>query len=98
LRAFRLGVATSGQPVAAAPGRLYRLRIPNRIVEDLDMARAQSKPELTPNMVPIGVQHAVIMALRPEARRRDVSVDRLIQDLLSVIVTDHLTTAVLGDD
>jgi hypothetical protein len=37
------------------------------------------------------------VALRPEAARRDVPVTRLVHDLLSVIATDHLTTAVLDD-
>jgi hypothetical protein len=57
-----------------------------------------SQPGFTPNLTPIGVQHSVILALRHEAARRDVPVARLIQDLLSVIATDHLTRAVLGDD
>jgi len=35
--------------------------------------------------------------LRPEAARREVSVDRLIRDLLDIIVDDKLTTAILDD-
>jgi hypothetical protein len=32
-----------------------------------------------------------------EAARREVSVDRLIRDLLDIIVDDKLTTAILDD-
>jgi hypothetical protein len=32
-----------------------------------------------------------------QARRREVSVDRLIRDLLDIIVDDKLTTAILDD-
>jgi hypothetical protein len=38
------------------------------------------------------------MALRPEAARRDVSVDRLVRDLLDVIAEDKLATAILDDE
>jgi hypothetical protein len=56
-----------------------------------------SKPELAPHMAQIEVEHTVIVALRPEARRRDVSVERLVQNILNVLVTDRLVTAVLDD-
>ena len=39
----------------------------------------------------------MITRLRPEATRREVSVDRLIYDLLDIIVDDKLTTAILDD-
>ena len=48
-------------------------------------------------MAQIQVEHTVIVALRPEARRRDVSVERLVQNILDVIVADRLTKAVLDD-
>jgi hypothetical protein len=56
-----------------------------------------SKPELSPHMTSIEVEHTVIVALRPEAARRDVPVTRLVHDLLDAIATNHLTTVVLGD-
>jgi hypothetical protein len=56
-----------------------------------------SQPGLAPHMAQIQVEHTVIVALRPEARRRDVSVERLVQDILDVIVADRLTKAVLDD-
>jgi hypothetical protein len=43
------------------------------------------------------IEHDLITRLRPEAARREVSVDRLIRDLLDVIVDDQLTTAILDD-
>jgi hypothetical protein len=58
---------------------------------------APSRPETAPHMASIEVEHAVIVALRPEARRRDVSVERLVQNLLTVPVADKLVTAVLDD-
>ena len=39
----------------------------------------------------------LIRLLRPEARRRDVTVGRLVLDLLLAIATDGLATAVLDD-
>jgi hypothetical protein len=45
----------------------------------------------------VEIEHAVVVALRPEARRRDISVARLVHDLLNVIATDQLTTAILDD-
>jgi hypothetical protein len=46
----------------------------------------------------IEIEHALVAALRPEARRRDVSVARLVYDLLGMIAADGLVTAVLDDD
>ena len=45
----------------------------------------------------IEVEHDLITRLRPEAARREVSVDRLIRDLLDIIVDDKLTTAILDN-
>ena len=45
----------------------------------------------------IEVEHDLITRLRPEAARREVTVNRLIRDLLDVIVDDKLTTAILDD-
>jgi hypothetical protein len=45
----------------------------------------------------IEIEHDLITRLRPEAARRQVSVDRPIRDLLGVIVDDKLTTAILDD-
>ena len=42
----------------------------------------------------IEIEHALVAAL---ARRRDVSVARLVHDLLNVVATDQLTTAILDD-
>jgi hypothetical protein len=42
--------------------------------------------------------HALVARLRPEARRRDMPVKRLVHDLLDVIVRDGLTAAVLDTD
>ena len=47
-------------------------------------------------MVEVGRE--VIVDLRPEAARRDVSVPRLINDPLDTIVADQLTTAILDDE
>jgi hypothetical protein len=46
----------------------------------------------------IEIEHALVAALRPEARRRDVSVARLVYDLLGMIAADGLVTAILDDD
>jgi hypothetical protein len=46
----------------------------------------------------VAVDHALIVKLRPEARRRDVPVTRLICDLLDTIARDGLTAAVLDAD
>ena len=46
----------------------------------------------------IEIEHALVAALRLEARRRDVSVARLVYDLLGMIAADGLVTAILDDD
>jgi hypothetical protein len=38
----------------------------------------------------VEIDHALILALRPEAARRGTTVPRLIHDLLDVIATDEL--------
>jgi hypothetical protein len=53
--------------------------------------------ERHPPMV-VEVDHAVVLRLRPQAARRDVSVQRLTLDLIDVIVRDGLTAAVLDAD
>jgi hypothetical protein len=46
----------------------------------------------------VEIDHALILALRPEAARRDMTVPRLINDLLDVIASDGLVGAVLDID
>jgi hypothetical protein len=46
----------------------------------------------------VEIEHALVTAFRSEARRRDVSVARLVYDLLSAIASGGLVTAVLDDD
>ena len=41
------------------------------------------------------LDHALILALRPEAARRGTTVLRLIHDLLDTIAADKLTAAIL---
>jgi hypothetical protein len=43
----------------------------------------------------VAIDRALILALRPEAARRDTTVPRLINDLLDVIANDGLVGAVL---
>jgi hypothetical protein len=57
------------------------------------MMRAGVAPPKHPALS-IEIEHALVAAL---ARRRDVSVARLVHDLLNVIATDQLTTAILDD-
>jgi hypothetical protein len=59
--------------------------------------RAGTEPQKHPALS-IEIEHALVAALRPEARRRDVSVARLVYDLLGMIAADGLVTAVLDDD
>jgi len=54
-----------------------------------------SQPFYSPNV--IEVDREILVRLRPEAARRNVSVAFLIRDLLDVIVTDNLTGAILDD-
>jgi hypothetical protein len=57
----------------------------------------QSKPETAPRTVSVELEESVVRSLRGEVSRRNVPVARLICDLLDVIATDRLTTAVLDD-
>jgi hypothetical protein len=57
----------------------------------------QSRPETAPRTVSVELEESVVRSLRGEASRRNVPVARLIRDLLDVIATDRLTTAVLDD-
>lgn len=43
------------------------------------------------------IAHPLVASFRPEARRRDISVARLILDMLDVIAADGLVGAVLDD-
>ncbi len=45
----------------------------------------------------IEVDHDTIVGFRKEAAKRGIPVNRLIKDLLGVIVTDKLTAAILDD-
>jgi hypothetical protein len=48
--------------------------------------------------VSIEVERAVVMAFRREAIARDTSVPCLIRNLLDVISSEHLTSAILDDE
>jgi hypothetical protein len=39
----------------------------------------------------------IVVPLRREAARRDMSLQRFVADLLDAVVTDQLTTAILDD-
>ena len=45
----------------------------------------------------IELQHELVVRLRREAASREIPVARLIHELLDVIVTDRLTTAILDN-
>jgi hypothetical protein len=45
----------------------------------------------------VEVDHTLLQRLRREAVRRDTPVNSLIRDLLSVIVADRLTAALLDE-
>jgi hypothetical protein len=47
--------------------------------------------------VSIEIPLAAVRALRPAARARDISVPRLISDLIETVANDGLVTAVLDD-
>ena len=47
--------------------------------------------------VTIELQHELVVRLRREATSREIPVARLIHELLDVIVTDRLTTAILDN-
>ena len=44
----------------------------------------------------IELEHELIVSFRREAARREMPVTRLIHESLNTIVTDQLTTAILG--
>jgi hypothetical protein len=48
-------------------------------------------------MTRVELDAGIVQPLRKEAARRDVSLQRLIADLLDAIATDQLTTAILDD-
>jgi hypothetical protein len=45
----------------------------------------------------VEVSHDLVLAYRKEAARRDVSVQRLVAELLDRIAGDQLTSAILDD-
>jgi hypothetical protein len=45
----------------------------------------------------IELDHDLVLRFRAEAAKRETTVPQLIRDLLDVIVTDGLTTAILDD-
>ena len=57
-----------------------------------------SPPELSPNLTAVEIDHSLFVALRPEAARREMTVPRLINQLLAVTVEDKLTRATILDD
>ena len=59
--------------------------------------RAGTEPQKPPALS-VELEHGLVAAFRPEARRRDVSVGRLVLDLLDTIAADGLVTAVLDDN
>jgi hypothetical protein len=54
--------------------------------------------DTSPPFTTIEVDRELVRAFRPEAARRATTVPRLITDLLAVIASDHLVTAVLDDE
>lgn len=56
-----------------------------------------SRPDLPPHHLPIDIDRDLVVALRPEAARRQLTVPLLINRLLAVTVEDKLTTAILDD-
>jgi len=65
-------------------------------VQHLGIIRSAFNGQIVhPAALSIEIEHGLVAALRPETRRRDVSVERLIQDLLTTIATDKLVTTVL---
>ena len=56
-----------------------------------------SGPRQERPVVTIEVEHAVVARLRVEAARRDMPVKSLVRNLLDVIASDGLVTAVLDD-
>jgi hypothetical protein len=58
---------------------------------------SSSQPEHPTNMTPVEIDRALVVALRPEAARRQTTVPRLINHLLAVTIQDRLTHAMLDD-
>jgi hypothetical protein len=56
-----------------------------------------SQPDLPPHHLPIDIDRDLVVSLRPEAARRQLTVSRLINRLLAVTVENKLTTAILDD-
>ena len=56
-----------------------------------------SQPDLPPHMTSVEISRDLVVALRPEAARRQLTVPRLINRLLAATVEDKLTTAILDD-
>ena len=56
-----------------------------------------SQPDLPPHMTSVEIDRDLVVALRPEAARRQLTVPRLINRLLAVTVEDKLTAAILDD-
>jgi hypothetical protein len=54
-------------------------------------------PAASPLYTSIEISRDLLVALRPEAARRQTTVPRLINHLLAVTVEDKLTTAILDD-
>jgi hypothetical protein len=63
----------------------------------MDAPRTTPRP-VTRDTIAVEVPIAVIRALRPAARVRDVPVPRLICDLLEAVAADDLFAALLDDD
>ena len=71
------------------------LRRPEGPVSGGSLKRACQRQTTT---IAVEIEHHVIVHIRREAQRRDVSVARLLHDLLDAIVADQLTTAILDDE
>ena len=69
-----------------------RVSIAARMPNDPSTARERHPPMV------VEVDHALVVRLRPQAAAREVTVQRLVLDLIDVIVRDGLTAAVLDAD
>jgi hypothetical protein len=64
-----------------------------RVVGDARGGPREHRPPLQ-----VEVDHSVVVSLRPEARRRDVPVARLVRDLLDAVGEEpSLAAAILND-
>jgi hypothetical protein len=61
------------------------------------MPRLETKPDLTPHTIEIGLGHDLLVILHREAALRDMSIDHFVAAMLDVIVADDLTRAVMDD-